>query len=68
MELGLILKTNRSGYTPSQTGGTMTIKELINELQNYDEDLPVYFSNDNGYTYGSLDYDDIKEINLDEVE
>lgn len=39
----------------------MTVGELIETLSNFDEDTPIYFSHDNGYTYGSL-----REGNIDE--
>lgn len=32
---------------------------LIEILQEYDEDSPVYLRNDNGYTYGSITRGDI---------
>ena len=38
----------------------MTAGELIQVLSQYDEDTPIYFSHDNGYTYGSL-----REENID---
>ena len=34
--------------------GTMTVGELISELEGYDEDMPVMLNNDNGYTYGAF--------------
>ena len=62
------LNTNRSGYAPSQISRTMTVKELIWKLEGYPEDMPVMFSNDNGYTYGEItEYDiDIYEEDEDE--
>lgn len=57
----VLLETNRSGYSTDQIGNTLTVGELIGLLQDYDEDCPVYFSNDNGYTYGGLNWETIKE-------
>lgn len=37
----------------------MTVGELIEILQEYDEDSPIYLRNDNGYTYGSITRSDI---------
>lgn len=51
---------NRNGYDPKQCGGTMTVGELIELLQQFDEDTPVYLKNDNGYTYGSINEWDIE--------
>ena len=49
------LNTTRYGYTPDQTGVTMSVGELIDALSEYDMESPVYFRNDDGYTYGYLD-------------
>lgn len=50
----------REGYSVKQCGKTLTVGELIEFLQDFDEDTPIYFNNDNGYTYGSLTEDDIE--------
>lgn len=55
------LEVSRTAYSPDQIKRTMTVGELIEELQQYDEDAPVMFSNDNGYTFGSINYGDIME-------
>lgn len=57
----ILMETRRDGYSTSQCGRTLTVGELIELLQGYDEETPIYFSNDNGYTYGSLNYDLITE-------
>ncbi len=54
----LFIDGKRNGYSPDQCGKTLTVGELIELLQEFDEDRPVYLRNDNGYTYGSItDYD-----------
>lgn len=60
----VILKTNRTYYdaTECANDGTMTVSELINELENYPSDAKVMFSNDNGYTYGYIYERTIEEI------
>ena len=63
---GLFIEGRRNGYSPEQCGDTLTVKDLIEELQNYDEDLPVYLSNDNGYTYGNITSSSFEEEELDE--
>ena len=63
---GLFIEGRRNGYAPEQCGYTFTVKDLIEELQNYDEDMPVYLSNDNGYTYGNITGSSFKEDDLDE--
>ena len=58
MKQALILEARREGYALSQIWATMTAGELIELLQQYDEDCPVYLSHDNGYTYGGIREDD----------
>ena len=47
---------------------TMSVSELINLLEQYDDDALVVFSHDNGYTYGGVHESDIEDfyINIDE--
>ena len=37
-------------------------------LEAYNEDTPIYFENDNGYTYGSMWYDTVTEYYEEEDE
>lgn len=67
----LFIEGRRDGYTPSQCYSTMTVGELIEKLQEYSEETLVYLNNDNGYTYGSIDYDSFEEAyssNFDDEE
>jgi hypothetical protein len=57
----LFINTRRNGYTPKQCGNTLTVRELIEILDQYDEDLEVFFKNDDGYTYGSIYEEDFEE-------
>lgn len=57
----LIINAIRNGYTPEQCGNTLTVQELIEILEQYDGDMPVYLSHDNGYTYGSINEEDISD-------
>lgn len=50
----IYLETCREGYAINQIRETMSVSELIDYLQQFDEDAPVYFRNDNGYTYGGI--------------
>ena len=59
--MNLFIRGNRNGYSPEQCEGTFTVGELIAFLENFDEDMPVYLNNDNGYTYGSIGERDIWE-------
>jgi len=54
----VFINGNRNGYTPEQCGGTMTVRELISYLEQFEDDQKVYMSNDNGYTYGSINESD----------
>lgn len=57
----LTIDGRREGYAPSQIRSTMTVGELIDYLSQFDEEMPVMINNDNGYTYGSIDYDSFRE-------
>ena len=46
----LTINAHREGYAPDQIASTMTVGELIEFLNNFDEDEKVYLSHDNGYT------------------
>lgn len=54
MKKVLLLNTKRNGYSVSQCGKSITVAELRNFLNNFEDNMPIYFSNDNGYTYGSI--------------
>lgn len=64
----VLLETTRQGYDTEQCGHTLTVGELIGMLEDYDENASVYFSNDNGYTYGSLNWDTIRGAASEEEE
>lgn len=61
----VIIDTNRDCYEITQCSNTLTARELIEILENFDPDAPVVFRNDNGYTYGSLSEDGIACIDTD---
>ena len=64
----LLLEAERTGYSTYQVGKTMTVRDLISYLENYDDSTPVYISNDNGYTYGAIREYDFREVEEDEEE
>lgn len=45
---------------------TLTVGDLIDTLEDYDEDLPVILSFDRGYSFGPISDQDIDEEELDE--
>lgn len=55
----IYIEGKRNGYGIDQCGQTLTVGELIEILEQYDYDRPVFLRNDNGYTYGSITERDI---------
>ncbi len=47
----LIYETFRKAYSTKDIKHTMNVGELIEFLQDYDPETPIYLSFDNGYTY-----------------
>lgn len=64
----LFIEGRRNGYSPDQCGRTMTICELIAYLEQFEDDTPVYLSNDRGYTYGSITDSSFEEKDFEEEE
>ena len=63
----VILEATRSDYSAKAAArSTLTVGELISYLEQYDEETPVVFSNDNGYTYGYLSDDTVSDIEVEE--
>lgn len=56
MATKVIIEAVREGYSTEQVRNTMTVKELIDVLSEYDEDAKVYLFHDNVYTYGGIRY------------
>lgn len=59
MKEAIFINGKRNGYGPEQCGRTLTVKELIEVLSEFDEDTEIFLSNDGGYTYGSITESDI---------
>ena len=59
----LSIEARRTSYSLKDCGRTMTVGELINWLEGFDEDAKVYLSHDNGYTYGPIEEYDFTEWN-----
>ena len=67
----IIIEAKREGYTIEQAEDereAITVGELMQLLEDFDEDTKVYISNDNGYTYGSVTEYRIREDWVDEDE
>lgn len=61
----LIIEAKKEGYTPSQVRRTMTVRELISYLEQFDENTPVYLSHDSGYTFGGINARDFREEEIE---
>lgn len=60
------LSTNRSEYDVRDAAEcSMTVGELIEELRGFNEDYKVVFMNDNGYTYGYVNSDDVDVVRVE---
>lgn len=57
----LLINTTRDGYSLGRCGRTMTVGELMCVLAQCDEDAPVYFKHDGGYTYGALSEEQLEK-------
>ncbi len=64
----LLIDAKREGYALDQCGRTMTVGELMDWLDQFDDDCQVYLSHDNGYTYGTVTEYDFTEWNEPEEE
>jgi len=64
----LFIEGRRQGYAPDQISNTMTVRELIDWLEQFDEDEKVMLKNDNGYTYGSITESSFEEEELEDEE
>ena len=54
----LLIDGRRTAYSIDQIldyTRTMTVGELRNQLEAYDDEMPVMLINDNGYTYGEIE-------------
>jgi hypothetical protein len=64
----VLINAKRNGYGTDQCSDTMTVGELIEYLQQFEEDAPVYLKHDGGYTFGSITARDLEESDDDQEE
>lgn len=51
----VILRTNRTYYNANEAANdSITVRELIEELEHHSLDEKIIFSNDGGHTYGYI--------------
>ena len=54
MKRAIFIDGRRDGYSPAQCGNTMTVGELKEFLEQFNDEDEVFLMNNNGYTYGSI--------------
>lgn len=68
MKKAVVFEASRTGYTLDQVSRPMTVGELKEYLDNYDDDTLFFLSHDNGYTYGSISTWEAYDAHYDEDE
>ena len=53
----IFIDGRREAYCPAQCGDTMTVGELKEFLEQFNDDDEIFLRNDKGYTYGSITCD-----------
>lgn len=64
--MNLIIEVRREGYSLSQISKTLTVGELIEILDQYEDHTQIFTSHDNGYTFGGLREQDFSETDIDD--
>lgn len=65
----IFIEGRRNGYSPDQCGRTMTVRELIDYLENnFEDDQEVFLDNDRGYTFGNITESSFSVIDEDSEE
>ena len=57
----VIIEAVYTAYSPKEIRNTFTVAELMEALSQYDPDEKVVISNDNGYTYGGIGWNEISD-------
>lgn len=55
MRRALVFEAERTGYSIDQVSRPMTVGELKEFLEDFNDDTLFILSHDGGYTYGSID-------------
>lgn len=64
----LFIEGRRNGYSPEQCGETMTVREMIEWLEQFDDETQLFLINDRGYTYGSITESSFQEEEIEDEE
>ena len=62
----ITIEATREAYSPEDLRRTMTVGEMIEYLQQFDEETPVAISHDSGYIYGAITTYNFNELELEE--
>lgn len=65
MKRAIFIDGRRDAYSPAQCGGTMTVGELKEFLEQFNDADEVFLINDKGYTYGIIDCDSFESGEYD---
>lgn len=57
----LVINAKRTDYSKDSIYDTITVGELKRLLEDYEDDAKVVLSHDNGYSFGGITEDDLKE-------
>ena len=68
MKQAVVFEASRTGYALDQIRRPMTVGELRDFLEQYEDDTLVFTSHDNGYTYGSISTSEAFDATYDEDE
>jgi len=57
----ITFEVEREGYTRGQVYAPITVGELREFLEQYEDDTLIFLSHDRGYTYGTLRLSEVEE-------
>ena len=64
----LIIEAERTSYSIGSVQNPITVGQLKSILEDYDDETPIYLSHDEEYTYGTIDFRKIEEIETEDEE
>lgn len=68
MKQAVVFEASRTGYELDQVRRPITVGELRDFLDQYEDDVLFFLSHDNGYTYGSISTSEEFDATYDEDE
>lgn len=57
----ITFEAEREGYTRGQVSAPLTVGELREFLEQYEDETQIFLSHDRGYTYGTLRLSEVEE-------